>query len=427
MRQRSLIPHHLVSQPLWAVLVLALLLRAAVMARGSERFDDPDNYLPMARSLASGEGFALRGRPTAYRPPLYPLMMAPLTVAGDTWLPWGIALLHLGLGAGTVAMTAVAAQGFGLSRTRAMVAALIVACDPVLIVQSRSVMTETPTAFLVAATLAGLARGGLRGAGLGGLGLGLAALCRPSMLAGAGLTVLASLAAPPGDLRHRLRRSGCLAVTVGSILLPWMIRNLAVFGEPVWTTTHGGYTLALANNPVYYRDVLNGEPGRVWTGHDQWVWWDSVNRETHGMSELQADRYLKAKVWRLVREHPGDFGRAMLARLGHFWSVAPAASVYPSRVRWATIAWTLPLWIALGLGLSQRSLWQWPQIAAPMIVMGLTLVHAFFWTDLRMRAPIVPAIALIAAGAGLPWVGADRARARAERKPTSDTGASDHG
>ncbi len=48
----------------------------------------------------------------------------------------------------------------------------------------------------------------------------------------------------------------------------------------------------------------------------------------------------------------------------------------------------------------ERSLWRWPRIAAPMIVIGLTLVHAFFWTDLRMRAPIVPAIALIAAGAG---------------------------
>ena len=122
-------------------------------------------------------------------------------------------------------------------------------------------MTETPAAFLVAATLAGLARGGLRGALLGGLGFGLAALCRPSLLAGAGLTVLASLAAAPGDLRQRLLRSSCLAMTVGLVLLPWMIRNFVVFGEPIATTTHGGYTLALANNPVYYRDVLNGAPG----------------------------------------------------------------------------------------------------------------------------------------------------------------------
>ena len=53
--------HRLVSHPLWAIIVLALVLRAAVMARGPERFDDPDNYLPMARALASGEGISCGG------------------------------------------------------------------------------------------------------------------------------------------------------------------------------------------------------------------------------------------------------------------------------------------------------------------------------------------------------------------------------
>ena len=48
-------------------------------------------------------------------------------------------------------------------------------------------------------------------------------------------------------------RGGLLALTIVIVLSPWMIRNLVVLGEPVWTTTHGGYTLALANNPVYYR------------------------------------------------------------------------------------------------------------------------------------------------------------------------------
>ena len=374
------------------------------MLRGSGAFDDPDNYLPMARSLASGEGFAFKGRPTAYRPPLYPLVLAPMVAAGDHFARWGIVLLHLGLGAGTVGLTAAAAERLGLSKTRAMLAAFVVACDPVLIWQSRSVMTETPAAFLIAATLAALALGGIRGAVWGGVGFGLAALCRPSILAATVLTILASMAVKPGDMRHRLIRTSLLTLTVGLVLLPWMIRNLLAIGEPVWTTTHGGYTLALANNPVYYRDVLDGPPGRVWTGEDQWLWWDSINRQTKGMTEPQADRYLQAMVWRLARERPRDFARASLARLGRFWGVAPAASVYASGVRWASFAWTIPLWIALLLGLSQRSLWHWPRIAAPMMVLGLTLVHAVFWTDLRMRAPIVPAIALIAAGAGRPGV-----------------------
>jgi hypothetical protein len=413
--------HRLLSPPLCAIILWALLLRAAVMVRGFGSFDDPDNYLPMARSLASGEGFAHHGRPTAYRPPLYPLLLTPIVGVLGHRSGLGVALLHLGLGTGTVWMIAVAAEGFGLSRTRAMAAALIAACDPVLVWQCRSVMTETPTAFLVAATLAWLAPGGRRGVVLGGLGFGLASLCRPSMLPGAVLTILAGLVAQPGQAKDRLIRSGWLALILVLVLLPWMIRNRVVFGEPIATTTHGGYTLALANNPVYYREILKGPPGRVWTGHDQWVWWDSVNRETAGMSEPEADRYLKTMVWNLARERPVDFCRATLARLGHFWSVSPAVSVYSRSVRWATFAWTLPLWAALGLGLWRRSLWRWPGIAAPMIVLGLTLVHAVFWTDLRMRAPIVPAIALIAAGACLPVTRLRRA------EPMRDAGSSDHG
>ena len=390
--------------PLGWIMILAVLLRAAVMARGAVAFDDPDNYLPMARSLASGGGFAFKGQPTAYRPPLYPLMLAPAVALGE-WERQGIAFLHLGLAAGTVWMTAAAAMRFGFSNRRVMAAGAIAAVDPVLAGQSRTVMTETPAAFLVAAALAGLSTGGRRGAILGGLGFGLAGLCRPSLLAGAALTVLAGAVAPPGRLRERLLRSAVLTLTIALVLLPWMVRNLNVLGAPIWTTTHGGYTLALANNPVYYREILDGPPGRVWTGDDQWRWWDSVNRETAGMTEHQADRYLQATVWRLAWRHPRDFARATLARLGHFWSVAPAASVYPAFARYATMAWTIPLWAALLLGLAHRSIWTWPRIAAPMVVLGLTLVHAIFWTDLRMRAPIVPAIALIASGAVRPAIG----------------------
>ena len=193
-----------------------------------------------------------------------------------------------------------------------------------------------------------------------------------------------------------------MALTLILVLSPWAIRNALIFCEPVWTTTHGGYTLALANNEVYYRDVLNGPHGGVWMGHDQWLWWDSVNRETSGMSEPHADRFLRNRVVELAIAQPLTFLRAGLQRLGRFWSLAPAVAVYSPIVRWATAVWTLPLWVALGLGLARRSLWRWPQIAAPLLVAGLSLVHVAFWTDLRMRAPIVPAIALVAASAALP-------------------------
>lgn len=381
-----------------AVVVLAIAVRGAAMARGPGRFDDPDNYLRLARSIADGQGLSLAGRPTAYRPPLYPMLLAPfVALLGDRAIA-GVAVLHLFLGAGTTLLTAAAARAMGLSRGRSIAAALIVACDPVLISQSRSIMTETTTAFFMALALLGVARARAPGAILAGAGAGLAALTRPSALPGALLVAIAwSIAGrrkPPGFVPAAL-----YLATTFLVIAPWAARNLWVFGEPVWTTTHGGYTLALANNPTYYRDVLHARSEQVWTGHDQWLWFDQVNRRTAGMTEPQADRYLRNEVVELARARPVDFLAAAVDRLARFWAVAPSPAVYSRGVRAAVACWTIPLWIALVLGLIRPRAWRWPRAAAALVILGLVGVHALYWTDMRMRAPLVPAIALAAAGA----------------------------
>jgi hypothetical protein len=386
-----------------ALVVLAVGVRLAVMLPGVGRtMDDPDNYLPLARALAEGRGLWLQGRLTAYRPPLYPLLLAPLvSLLGDR-PDGGIRVLHLALGAGTVALTARAARGWGLPPGQVLVASAIVALDPVLVVQGRGVMTETFAAFLVAATLAAISsvRGpGWRGAACGGLGFGLAALCRPSLLPGAVLATLAALGAGPGRWRDRLSRACALALATTATLAPWAWRNARIFGEPVWTTTHGGYTLALANNPTYYAEVLDGPSGAVWSGPNQARWQEQISREVTGMTEPQADRRLRRAGLRMLEVRPGAFARASLARLGRLWGVAPAAAVYPPALRAATTLWTVPLWVLLGAGLLRRTSWHWPRVVAPMVLIALTAVHSIFWTDLRMRAPAVPAIALLAASA----------------------------
>ncbi|WP_337175681.1 phospholipid carrier-dependent glycosyltransferase [Paludisphaera sp.] len=379
--------------PALAALAAALARLAVILADGA-RFDDPDNYLPLARAVASGDGLTFKGRATAYRPPLYPVILAPLTVLEGDRPRVGLTLLHVALGAGTAALAVVAARRLGASPRRALVAGLIVAYDPVLAWQAKSAMTETLAAFLAALAVA-LAAG--RRPVVAGGALGLASLARPSLLPGAGLVALAAAIFAPGDRRERLRRAGLLAVGVGGVMLPWGARNQLAMGEFVVTTTHGGYTLALANNEVYYRQVLDGPPGAVWTGPEQREWWDDVNRRMAGLPEPEADRRLRDEVVALARREPRTFARACLSRLATFWSPLPAAGVYGTTARLATFVWTAPLWIALALGLARREFRSWPGVAAPALIVGLTVVHAFYWTDLRMRAPIVPAIAVVAA------------------------------
>ncbi|CAN5903631.1 glycosyltransferase family 39 protein [soil metagenome] len=385
------------------IVLLGVLVRLAILLPVfAEAPADPDNYLPMAAALAEGRGLQFNDRRTAYRPPLYPLLLAPGMALGslDRAKVWVFGL-HLTLGAATISATGLAARRWGMPRLSVLLASAIVAFDPVLVIQGRSVMTETLAAALVAGTLATLGPDwSWRKIVLGGIGLGLCALCRPSLLPAAPLLALALFLDRSG-LRPmaRLGRASVLLLTTWAVLLPWAIRNSIVFGEPVWTTTHGGYTLALANNPVYYEEVLDGPPGAVWTGPNQRTWFQEVNQAAAGLSEPEADRLFRQMGRKMLRERPRDFARASIARLGRFWGIAPAKGAYPNPVRWATAAWTVPLWVLLGIGLIRPGAWRWPRIAAIGFLLALTAVHTVYWTDMRMRAPIVPAIALIASGA----------------------------
>ena len=61
------------------ILALALVLRfGAVWLLRGQLTDDRDAYLAIAENLAAGRGYSsVPGEPTAYRPPLYPLILAP--------------------------------------------------------------------------------------------------------------------------------------------------------------------------------------------------------------------------------------------------------------------------------------------------------------------------------------------------------------
>ena len=76
--------------------------------------------------------------------------------------------------------------------------------------------------------------------------------------------------------------------------------------------------------------------------------------------------------------------------------------------------------LALALGLSQPGALALAADRGALAAIGLTLVHAFYWTDLRMRAPIVPAIALVAAGADCSAYADPRDREPSRNRPVTD-------
>ena len=401
--------------PGWILLVLlTLTVRGAV---AWQQFDslrnDRDNYRRLAAGLAAGEGLVHpeHGGATAYRPPLYPLILASVARVGGGDL--GLFLLHLVLGLSTVLMTWQLGSKLELGHG-AWWAALLVAGDPLLVGMATQPMTETLITALVTALLlvACQAPFGRRGLTLGLL-FGLAVLCRPS------LWLLGGLAGVAWVLRRR--RSGSdtpvildrvtlvtvslgLAVTVG----PWLVRNLVVGGTPVLTTTHGGFTLLLGNNPVFYRQVVRRDWGTVWNEKTsdpgetpaQWrrnlehrlpVAWDGI------ASERQRDSWMYRRAWSHISNDPGGFLHACLLRGVRFWSPLSLEFGLSPLLKWGTAAWYTLLTLAMLGGLLRRPQRQVPAWQGSLLLLiSLTAVHLVFWSTLRMRAPLVPVIALLA-------------------------------
>jgi hypothetical protein len=515
--RRWLTPDRLI---LAGLLLLTLIVRGGVLwvMRGNLQ-QDPDAYREIAENLLRYGEFALgkpspddgvsRPVPTAYRPPLYPVVLSNLPAADGRHVSlMKVAALHLALGVATVWLTWLAARrmfafapgpearqeiaptvrsGIGgkndnIQRSEgptpgsaetgvgppgledksqiasetpasrpgllpggppglniaALIAGLLVACDPILLNQQTLVMTETLAAFLAILALWCLARFDAArswfNAALAGGAMGLAVLCRPTFLPWllfVAVTMLflrawkwetnrrhawsSSLGWAHLWLRFGFRVSNALGLLIAAaaMMSPWTIRNYRVFGKPIVTTTHGGYTLLLANNPSFYLWLANSESSSLPWPSKQF----DQRLETHFnlvdlMADVNFEEYRDRTCYRMARSAIGNeptmFLRAGLYRFWQLWSPLPhklTADESTGRrlLRYATCAWYCGVYAlaAAGVWRLRWGLLKPPWLWGVLLCLAFTAVHTFYWTNLRMRAPLMPFVALLAA-AGAP-------------------------
>lgn len=191
------------------------------------------------------------------------------------------------------------------------------------------------------------------------------------------------------------------------------MRNQMYLGSPVITTTHGGYTLLLGNNEDFYREVVDQPLGTVWDGDQgggQQAWVEGVNRmlaERGLTGEVERDQALKQEAVATIRNNPGRFTRACGLRLLRFWGVAPsaeAANGLPSlaivAVACLYIVWWLLSVIGCVTAVRERAVSVLPAVC---LIASFMAVHTIYWSNARMRAPVLPALALLAATAASAW------------------------
>ena len=249
----------------------------------------------------------------------------------------------------------------------------------------------------------------------------------------------------------------CAAFVLGVLIVlsPWAIRNQLQFGRPIVTTTHGGYTLLVMNNPEFYQWLRTGPWGSVWRANRFNAAWDQ--RKPH--DELAVDRLAYSEAWETIRRSPGTFVYACLVRLGRFCALLPhqlVADETPLRrfSRYAVAVWYIVEFVLAAVGIwhilfvsprplgdgpvscvSPRPLGEGPGVRAAssfaqrqgprgeetddamappsafplppspwlwglLLVVCLMAPHTVYGTDMRMRAPVMPVVAL-AAAAGL--------------------------
>jgi hypothetical protein len=425
---------------LLTVVVIAVLVRGGVLLFYPEKFEtDPDAYQHLAVSLAKYQTFGFHSpmgevTPTAFRPAGYPWLLSWL-VSGEEIPKLRMCLLHLLLGVMTVVLTFKLADHCSshsqstsarrwFSKPTTMIAAVLVACDPILCFQSVQTMTETLATFLAVFAIwiwTRLSQSPTLGCGLL---LGCALLCgffvRPISIAWAGLLLPYSLLAKdwPGCSPKKETKQNWLAtVPVTVILLMgiglWMQRNQKAVGYPVWATTHGGYTLLLANNPPLYDHLRSHLWPSYWDPTDFFRGWRARSNGNLAdpsfwktipdplpitSNEIQDDGDASAAAHALIKREPATFVWSCLVRTWWLWSPIPQTG--PVWQRTLVGIWYGVLYLGILFAICGRSkvgCFSRPWMAGWLLVVALTVTHGIYWSNMRMRAPALPFLCFISA------------------------------
>jgi len=438
------------------LLVLAFAVRGGfLVTKSGDLTADPDGYRQLAVNLVEKGAFGYEApkdslgnssiRPTAFRPPLYPLVL--VAVGGASGIgQTAIVALHLLVGVATVGLVYVLSQKWQLGRW-GLLAAALTACDPILLNQSTLLMTETLATFLAVVGLICLTRLSEKptvgNAAAAGGALAVAILCRPTFLVWLGmaavLLVLSSClhffrrqvpasgrkgegeapAQPQSDggvsaqLELRppefastgsLRRCLLPLLLVAAIVLsPWICRNYVVFRRPIIATTHGGYTLMLGNNDGFYDFLQQSHWGEIWDSRELDEQYNRTKQQ-HDNDESEADRWAYRQAIACITRRGGMFVYSCAVRVGRLWGFAPhqvdsSESTARCLARYAVGLWYVLVFLFATIGAFslRKRLLRTPWVWGLLLCLSFTTVHAFYWSNLRMRAPLMPVICMAAA------------------------------
>ena len=270
--------------PIVAVIAGVLLRFAWAVLWPDTVTHDAAMYRSLAHAIASGQGYTLDARPSAYWLPGWPVWMSIFyrLAASDV----AVMLASAVLGIATVAATWLLAREMGLV-AQSWLAAALCALVPSLVLLPRLLLSENLALPLFVLAVVALVRASRTGRLGDWLLFGVAAAAVTYVRESCVTLVLAGPLLARRPQRVQWPKSLAAMVLAGLLLVPWVARNRATIGV-TGLTTSAGVNLCIGVGPGAtggYRRVV-GAP---------------VSPE---VSEVEANRHGAACAKEGLREHP---------------------------------------------------------------------------------------------------------------------------
>jgi len=186
--------------------------------------------------------------------------------------------------------------------------------------------------------------------------------------------------------------------------------------------------LLLANNPVLFRHLDDEGISRKWDEdrfHERWsmrsqrdptevaFWSDKLDvddattdRVHNRFDEIADDRLANQVAWQTIIQSPWTFAKACFARILWLWALWPFQEIASLILTILIGAWYLVVFSFFAFGCGY-GFWKWSSarysakaelewLPAVTLIIGLTAVHFVYWSNMRMRGPMMPMIVMIA-------------------------------
>lgn len=375
---------------------------------------DEREYLLLARSLASGQGFVYPPAQSAQdsaerfgRAPLYPFVLS--RIGGDAVLeaatssvPRSIKIgqsIIASFGIPLVAVVAWRAAGPAAGALAASLAAI----HPPLVWTSAYALSEAVYFVIVWLSIALLGaaidgRFGRQHAGpllfsAGAVG-GLAALTRPSALAYLALVTM--------WLILKVARKRALVFFLGSILViaPWTLRNAREYGRVVLIASEGGITFWTGNHPL-----ARGEGDMAANPAIKQA--NQALRLAHpDLSPEELERVYYREAFSQIATHPVWWVQLEARKL--FYLFVPAGPSYALHSRRYQLGSVVPYLALLPFAIAGARLMRRtraPAAALAMLFASAVLVCLVFFPQERFRIPEIDPALIVCAAA---WIGQHR-------------------